>query len=323
MRFIPGESGDLAVMTQPPEEPREDAPGGRRDPDSGPSFAKEQPDPYQGGGPYGASSEGSAGAPTDKPFGQAPGQYGQPGQPGQGGQPGQYGGQGRYGQEPGQYGQYGQPPGGGPGQGGYGQGGPYGQGPGQYGGGYGAPPPGQYGAGGPYGTAPMIASRLKRFLGILIDWLIYVVIACCLSWPFARNSDKVMVENPDGSTTYDWDSAYSPGQIIASLFVALLAFLYFWLLTYKWHGQTLGKKAVGTRVVREDTGGAVDSAQSAVRSLVFVILAYVCCIGWILDAIWIFTNPKNQTLHDKAAKTVVVDATGPDPYQTAAAPQPY
>ncbi|MCD0447871.1 RDD family protein [Actinocorallia sp. API 0066] len=288
-------------MTQPPEEPREGAAEGRGGPEGGPSFAREQPGPYQGGGPYGASPEGSAGTSyAHGDAGQGYGQYGQagtsygPGDPGQGGQYGQYGGGGgaAFGQDPGGYG------------------------------GYGAPPPGG-GYGGPYGAAPMIASKGKRFLGILIDWLIYLVFACCFSLPFVGRSNDFVVENPDGSTTWDWDNAVSPGQAVSSLLVAALAFLYFWLLTSKWHGQTLGKKAVGTRVVREDTGGAVDSSQAAIRALVFVILAYVCCVGFLVDAIWIFTNPKNQTLHDKAAKTVVVDATGADPYQTGTTPQPY
>ncbi|MEO3782497.1 RDD family protein [Actinocorallia sp. B10E7] len=169
----------------------------------------------------------------------------------------------------------------------------------------------------------MIAGKGKRFLGIFIDWIIYSVVACCLALPFGTNRGDFVVTRPDGSTAYEFDRLYSTGQVFASLAAAVLAFLYFWLLTHRWHGQTLGKKAVGTRVVRELDGGPVDSGAAAVRAVVFVVLTYVCCVGFLVDAIWIFTNPKNQTLHDKAAKTVVVDATGPDPYQSGAPGQPY
>jgi len=169
----------------------------------------------------------------------------------------------------------------------------------------------------------MIASKGKRFLGILIDWIVYAVVSCCIALPFGGGRGDFVVNRPDGTLDYRFDRLYSGGQVLASLIAIVLAFLYFWLLTHRWHGQTLGKRAVGTRVVRELDGGPVDSSTAAVRAGVFVLLAYVCCIGFLVDALWIFSNPKNQTLHDKAAKTVVVDATGADPYQSGTSGQPY
>lgn len=242
------------------------------------------------------------GTPPQNPYGQQGGpDFSKEQPPPYGGQGGPYGGQqppGGYGQQPPGYGQ--QPPGGIP---------PYSGGGDPYGGGY--------------GGAPMIAGKGKRLLGIIIDWLIYFVLACCIGLPFGNSGNNVVVTRPDGTTTYEWDKAFSAGQVFASLLAAALAFLYFWLVTYRWNGQTLGKKATGTRVVREDNGGAIDSTQSATRSAVFVLLSYVCCIGGLVDAIWIFTNPQNQTLHDKVAKTVVVDATGPNPYQPTGYGQTY
>ncbi|GAB3672033.1 RDD family protein [Actinocorallia lasiicapitis] len=287
-------------MTQPPQDPQNpwENPGGGTNPPPG-----TPPNPYGGN--------------REDPFGQNPADpYGQAGQPGQTGGPpipphGGHGPSFSKDQPPPYGGQGGQDPFGAPQN-------PYGQQP--PGGGYtpGGVPPysgGQDPYGQHYGGSPMIASKWKRLVGIIIDNVIFWVIACCLAMPFGgANTDEFIVENPDGTTSYEWTELYSTGQMIANLIGAVLVFLYFWLVTTRWNGQTLGKKAMNIRVVREDTGGPIDSKQGVIRSAVFVLLAWICSCGGLIDAIWIFTNPKNQTLHDKAAKTVVVDAVGPNPY---------
>jgi uncharacterized RDD family membrane protein YckC len=275
--------GDLDVMTQPPQDPWENPSGGN--PPQNPYGGQQPPNfekPPQSGDPYGQGP----------PPGQGP-PYGQGPPPGQGPpQPPPYGGNYGGGQQGGGYGQQG---------GGYGQGGlpPYSGGPEQF---------------GQPSAVPMLASKGKRLGGILIDWVIFIFLTCLFALPFGTGSGDV-VEVNGNNYEYHWDRLYTGPQIVASLLSLLLAFLYFWLLTYRWEGQTLGKKAVSIRVVREDTGGPVDSKAAGTRSIVFVLLSQVCCFGFLVDAIWIFTNPKNQTLHDKAAGTVVVDAKGLNPYQ--------
>ncbi|GAA2723604.1 RDD family protein [Actinocorallia aurantiaca] len=288
-------------MTQPQQDPW-DRPGGGRPPEGLP-FSQDQPGPHE--------SHGSS-----DPYGRNPPPYGG-GQPYGGDKPPYGGGQPPYGGGQPPYGG-GQPPYGG-GQPPYGGGQPpYGGGQPPYGGGY------EGGYGGGYGAVPpTIAGKGKRLVGIIIDWILYALVACCIALPFGGNRGDFVVTRPDGTTAYEFDRLYSGGQVFASLLAAVLAFLYFWLLTHRWNGQTLGKKAMGTRVVREQDGGPVDASTSAVRAGVFVVLAYICCVGFLVDAIWIFTNPKNQTLHDKAAKTVVVEATGPNPYQAGTPGQPY
>ncbi|GAA3200238.1 RDD family protein [Actinocorallia longicatena] len=282
-------------MTQPPQDPQ-------------------NPWENPGGGTPPPSDD-----PPNQPYGR-PAQPAQPGQPGQQGpsfskdQPGPYSGQGGqhdpfaapqnpYGQQHGQ-----QPPGAVP----PGPGGGQGYGPG------GVPP--YTGGQDPYGQAygsgsPMIAAKWKRLVGIIIDGIIFGCITFCISMPFGANTNDIVVTNADGTETYHWDKIYTGGQLFANLIGAVLVFLYFWLLTTRWNGQTLGKKVMKTRVVREDTGGPIDSRAGAIRSGVYVALGWICGCGGLVDAIWIFTNPKNQTLHDKAAGTVVVDEVGPNPYQ--------
>ena len=70
-------------------------------------------------------------------------------------------------------------------------------------------------------------------------------------------------------------------------------------------GQTIGNKALGTRTANAQTGAAPDLSKTAVRSLVSFVLQFTL-IGGILDILWPLWDAQNQTLHDKAAGTVVL-----------------
>jgi uncharacterized RDD family membrane protein YckC len=81
----------------------------------------------------------------------------------------------------------------------------------------------------------------------------------------------------------------------------LLGFLYYWLLeTYL--GGTLGKLALGMRVVMED-GSPVTLTASLIRNLLRIIDGL---FAYLLGAIFIWTSPAKQRLGDRLAKTFVV-----------------
>ena len=210
---------------------------------------------------------------NDPQYGQQPPQYGQPQQPPQYGAP-------QYGQQPGQYGQpqYGQPQ--------------YGQQPGQYGQQqygqqqYGQQQYGQqqYGTPGGYGAAAVnYASWGQRAGGYLIDGAVMV-----------------------------------PAIIIAVLlfghgtFANLLAFLFYlagivavyynrWFLGGK-TGQTWGRKALGIRLVSEETGQPIGAGMAFVRDLCHFLDTLACYVGWLFP-LW---DAKRQTFADKILRTVVV-----------------
>lgn len=70
-------------------------------------------------------------------------------------------------------------------------------------------------------------------------------------------------------------------------------------------GQTLGTKALGTRIADAGTGYSIGPGRSFVRWLVMMILQ-ITIIGGILDIFWPLWDRNNQTLHDKAAGSIVV-----------------
>jgi uncharacterized RDD family membrane protein YckC len=226
-------------------------------------------------------------------------QYPQGAQPYPGPQPGY--GQPGYGQ-PG-YGQpgYGQPQYGQPTQ-------PY---PGQ-------PYPGQPYPGQAYGTDPALAERWRRLVAWLIDSLILVIVGGLLLIPtfvkLAHRLQDVANRYPDPNTPAAQAALHNAFNgmtgrfLVFGLLSLVISLAYYWLLT-AFGGATLGKRAVGTRVVSAADRTLVSPAAAGLREAVFIIGPAVPFVGfffWLIDNLFLTWDPQRQCLHDKIASTVVV-----------------
>jgi uncharacterized RDD family membrane protein YckC len=67
-------------------------------------------------------------------------------------------------------------------------------------------------------------------------------------------------------------------------------------------GQSWGKKALGLRLVSEQTGQPVGPLMAFVRDLAHIIDGIICYIGFLFP-LW---DAKKQTIADKLVKTLVV-----------------
>ncbi len=74
-------------------------------------------------------------------------------------------------------------------------------------------------------------------------------------------------------------------------------------------GQTLGKRAIGIRVVDFDTGGPIGYGRAFIRYIGRLVSAIVIYIGYL----WMLWDREKQTWHDKFARSRVSAAplTGP------------
>ena len=206
--------------------------------------------------------------PPNEPPGDRPPSSGEPGQQPPYGQPG-YGQPPGYGQQP-----YGQP---GYGQPGYGQAQPYGQ-PGY---GYGQPPgQPQY----PY------ASWLHRVGGYLVDVLVllpaYIPYFIGLSMTDAEG-------NPTGA-----------GLTLVILGALAILAIAIWnvLIRQGRTGWSVGKQAVGIRLLAEQTGQPIGAGRSFLRQLTHILDSLACYLGWL----WPIWDQKRQTFADKIMSTVVI-----------------
>ncbi len=165
--------------------------------------------------------------------------------------------------------------------------------PGQYGAPpsyYGAPPSqygGQYGGVSPYSATPgaAYASWLIRVAGYLLDWVIFVVPAIIV----------VVIGIAIG---------HGFGQALAALaYIAAFGFS-IWNIVFRQGktGQTIGKRIVGIRLIREVDGQPVGPGMSFVRQLTHVLDSLACYLGWL----WPLWDAKNQTFSDKLCSTVVI-----------------
>jgi uncharacterized RDD family membrane protein YckC len=239
--------------------------------------------------------------------GDEPEQPSYPQQPAQPQQP-----QGPYGTPPAPYGQAAQTP--------------YGQVP--YGQPYGQPPAAQpYGGGGqpPYGTpgglpqysgahghgtyqepGAGLAGRFARLVAGIIDLLVLAVVSFIISLPFG----EVIRTDSDNNV------GVSGSGILGTLIEVVISITYYAVLHANWNGQTLGKKALGLRLVRADDLGPVSMGSALARSAIYNLAPFLCCVGGLVNVGWILFDDRRQALHDKAVRTVVVTVRpgDPDPY---------
>jgi uncharacterized RDD family membrane protein YckC len=227
--------------------------------------------------------------------------YGSQPQPGYGSQPEPQPGYGQPQPQPG----YGQPQPGPP-QPGYGTQTPPGYG-GQQQPGYPTAPMQQYpsyqaypgGANNLVGGDPTLAEWWRRLLGWLIDSVVLGVIYFIL---------KAII-SPKGLG----------GAVLLLVILAVISFLYYGVQHSLW-GQTVGKRALSTIVVTADSRSKITTQAALVRTAIWSLPPIVYGLGSLfeaLNALWLTWDSKNQALHDKAAKTLVVktDSLAGNPYR--------
>jgi uncharacterized RDD family membrane protein YckC len=87
---------------------------------------------------------------------------------------------------------------------------------------------------------------------------------------------------------------------------ALLAFAFTvynrWILGGQ--GASIGKKALGLRLQRDDTGAPLGAGMAFLRDICHFVDAIICYVGFLFP-LW---DAKKQTIADKIVKSIVVKA---------------
>jgi uncharacterized RDD family membrane protein YckC len=151
-----------------------------------------------------------------------------------------------------------------------------------------------------------LASWGSRVGATLIDWLVLLIPAAILGFLILGAAF-----DEDSST---W--AVVGGFVLYSLVWSVVVLLYAPLLMMRQgehNGQTLGKQAIGIRVVR-DTGEPMGFGWAALREvvvkglLVGVASSIIPVIPWLLNVCWPLWDDENRALHDMVVSTHVVKA---------------
>jgi uncharacterized RDD family membrane protein YckC len=89
---------------------------------------------------------------------------------------------------------------------------------------------------------------------------------------------------------------------LALVFIIVFGIAYFVYFEGGPSGQTIGKRAMGIRVVDYNTGGAIGYGRGFLRYIGRIVSGAICYIGYL----WMLWDREKQTWHDKIATTVVV-----------------
>lgn len=140
------------------------------------------------------------------------------------------------------------------------------------------PPGAAQGAAGT-GVEPGLANYGLRVVGYIIDGVILLILSIFIPRPhFGILSNSPLI---------------------------LIGFIYNWLLIGLWNGQTVGMKVIGIRCVNGADRSKVDLGFAALRAGIFAVFELTLIVAF-LDLLWPIWDRRNQTLHDKVAKTIVI-----------------
>jgi len=95
----------------------------------------------------------------------------------------------------------------------------------------------------------------------------------------------------------------------APFFIALVLGIGYYVVLEALRGATVGKMAVGLRVLKDD-GSAIGWSESAIRNVLRIIDGL---FFYLIGAIFVWTSDKRKRLGDRAAGTVVVRRAGSSP----------
>jgi uncharacterized RDD family membrane protein YckC len=161
---------------------------------------------------------------------------------------------------------------------------------------------------------PALAQWWRRLLAFLIDSVILTLATGAL-WgrllaSFANRlsqaADLHARHAPAAHGAYARVFGHTVGPYLIVLVpTIILAITYYWLLTGYW-GTTIGKRALGTWVVTAAGRSRPSLRRSFVRALVFVLGGEIVPLFFGIDNLWLLGDSRRQTLHDKAAGTLVV-----------------
>ncbi|HXZ63095.1 MAG TPA: RDD family protein [Streptosporangiaceae bacterium] len=213
----------------------------------------------------------------------------------------------------------------------------YGSAPAQSGRPFGGGPP-QYGqpgsarpAGGRAAAArrdPALASPWYRLVASTLDWIIIIVVSVIAFWSplsrIGRELQAIATRYPDLTSpaaqaalnSVSRDPANQRALVYWFLSMFGIALVYYWVQQAAW-GATIGKRALGVRVVRAADRSRIGIRQAGIRTVAFlagpaILMLLVSPINYLGAALWAadaglpLLDPQAQALHDKLAGTVVV-----------------
>ncbi len=175
---------------------------------------------------------------------------------------------------------------------------------------------------------PAIAAPWERLAACVLDWILIVAVSVLAFWsPLVRvlrefqaiTANYQSVNSPAVQAAIN-NMARDPANQHALLYWFLgmfgIALAYYWIQHAAW-GATVGKRALGMRVVEAADQSRISVKAAGIRTVtflvgpaVFLLLASPINVAggllWAVDTALPLLDPRAQCLHDKLAGTIVI-----------------
>jgi uncharacterized RDD family membrane protein YckC len=175
---------------------------------------------------------------------------------------------------------------------------------------------------------PALAAPWQRLIASILDWILIAVVSlAAFAAPLLRiwrHMQSITLQYPDLNSAAAQRALNNlfrqPANLSTMLHVFLtmfgVALVYYWLLQTTW-GATLGKRALGLRVVTAADRSRIGIRAAGIRTIAFLVgpvlflllgapLGLLGGIFWFADTAMPLIDQRVQCLHDKLAGTVVV-----------------
>jgi uncharacterized RDD family membrane protein YckC len=157
-----------------------------------------------------------------------------------------------------------------------------------------------------------LATYQQRLAGAIIDGLLSAATAMpgLLLYVFVLR-EQWSASMPSPPNASDAFRVVMQGVALVSVGPLVLGSYQWWLITKT--GQSLAKRWLGTRIAREESGDIPGFVRGVLlRTWLFTaagLIPYAGSFVALADAIAIFVGGRRQTLHDRAARTIVIVAS--------------
>jgi uncharacterized RDD family membrane protein YckC len=142
-------------------------------------------------------------------------------------------------------------------------------------------------------AARELASWGRRLAALLVDLIVLVLVVSCALFAAGVPAEDLRARIQDGETL-----------LVVFLFLIPEAIYHTALIGSR--SQTFGKMALGIKVVDAESRAPIGYVRAFRRWLSTAALRALFTVPTIVDHLWPLRDPRNQALHDKFARSVVV-----------------
>ena len=142
-------------------------------------------------------------------------------------------------------------------------------------------------------TEHELASWSRRLAALLVDIAVLILVIATALLAAGVSAEELRDRMREGETL-----------LVVVLFLIPEAIYYTALIGSR--SQTLGKMALGIKVVDAESRSPIGYARAFTRWLSTAALRALFTVPTVVDHLWPLRDPRNQALHDKFARSVVV-----------------